>query len=154
MSAITISPSAAANSSARNAVRKVDWTTFGWLSFAAVLASSIANVLVYFAGEAIVGYDPAFPELGSALGIAICTAVPAVIAALLYATLVAKTERPTRNFSIVSAVVFVVSLIPDVTLLPGEPGSSNAQIAVLMLMHIVAASIIVRVLTTFPRDEI
>jgi hypothetical protein len=152
MSAIAISPSVAANSSASNAERKVDWTTFAWLSLAAVLASSIANALVYFAGNAVLGYDPAFVELGSALGIAICTAAPAVIASLLYATLVAKTERPARNFTIVSAAVFVLSLIPDVTMLPGEPGSSNAQIAVLMLMHAVAAAIIVRVLTTFPRE--
>ena len=151
MSAITIAPSAAA-SPARKVSPTVDWTTFGWLSLSAMLAASIANVLVYFAGDAIIGYDPAFVELGSALGIAVCTAVPAVIAALLYAALVAKTERPARVFTIVSAVIFIVTLIPDLTFIPTEPGVTNGQIAVLMLMHVVAAAIIVRVLTTFPRD--
>lgn len=151
MSAITIAPSAAA-SPARKVSPTVDWTTFGWLSLSATLAASIANVLVYFAGDTIIGYDPAFVELGSALGITVCTAVPAVIAALLYAMLVAKTERPARVFTIVSAVIFIVTLIPDLTFIPTEPGVTNGQIAVLMLMHVVAATIIVRVLTTFPRD--
>jgi Family of unknown function (DUF6069) len=152
MSSITMSPSVAVNSSAPNASRNVEWGTVAWLGVATVAAASIANVLVYFAGDAIVGYDPAFPELGSALGIAICTVVPAIIAVLLYAALMLKANNPARTFTIVSAVVLVVTLIPDFTFIPTEPGVSNGQIAVLTVMHTVAAVMIVRLLTTFTRS--
>ncbi len=149
MSSMTSSPAASSESSSRS----VEWGPFAILAFATAAAASIANVLVYYAGDAIIGYDSRFVELSSALGIVIFTVVPAVIAALLYAVLLRKAANPARTFTIVSAVVFVVTLIPDFTIVQTEAGVTNAQTAILILMHAVAAVIIVRMLTTFSRRE-
>jgi hypothetical protein len=75
------------------------------------------------------------------------TLAPAIVAVALYAALRRFSHRPARVFTIVSAVVFVVTLIPDLTYVPTVPGSTNAQIAILLMMHAVAAVVIVRLLT-------
>ena len=46
---------------------------------------------------------------------------------------------------------FVVTLVPDFTYIPGVDGASNGQTAVLVLMHVVAASVIVGMLTRLVR---
>jgi hypothetical protein len=119
------------------------------LGLATVVAAVLANVLVYFAGDAIIGYDPAFVVLGNVVGIAIFTLVPAVVAVLLYAALVRWSRNPVRLFTIISAIVFIVSLIPDLTYIPTVAGATAAQTTILMLMHAVAAVVIVWMLTTF-----
>jgi ABC-type uncharacterized transport system permease subunit len=57
------------------------------------------------------------------------------------------TRYPARIFTIVSAVVFVITLIPVFTYIPSVPGWTAAQAAILVTMHIVAAGVIVRTLT-------
>ena len=59
-----------------------------------------------------------------------------------------------RIFTIISAIVFVVTLIPDVTYIPTVPGSTPAQTAILMMMHVVAASVILRLLTTARKTSV
>jgi tryptophan-rich sensory protein len=81
------------------------------------------------------------------------TLFPAVIAVLLYAALVRWTRHPAHIFTIVSAIVFVVTLLPDFTYIPTVPGASDAQTAVLVLMHVVAAGVIVGLLTSHPRPR-
>jgi hypothetical protein len=119
------------------------------LGLATVVAAVLANVLVYFAGNAIIGYDPAFVVLANVSGTAIFTFVPAVVAVLLYAALLRWSRKPVRLFTIISAIVFIVSLIPDLTYIPTVAGATAAQTAILMLMHAVAAVVIVWMLTTF-----
>jgi hypothetical protein len=150
MSSISISPAAASSDSSS---RSVEWGPFAILAFATLAAASIANVLVYFAADAIIGFDSRFVQLGGAFGIVIFTAGPAVIAALLYAVLLRKAANPARTFTIVSAVIFVLSLVPDFTFIQNELGVTNARTAVLVLMHVVAAMIIVGMLTTFSRRK-
>jgi hypothetical protein len=60
------------------------------------------------------------------------------------------TRHPAAIFSVISAIVFVVTLIPDFTYIPTVPGSSNGQTAILVLMHVIAAGVIVRLLTSTP----
>jgi hypothetical protein len=57
------------------------------------------------------------------------------------------TANPARIFTIIAAVVLVVSWIPDLTYIPTVPGSSAEQTVVLMVMHLVAATVIVWMLT-------
>jgi len=47
----------------------------------------------------------------------------------------------------------VVTLIPDFTYIPTVPGASNGQTAILVLMHVIAASVIVRLLTSTPARQ-
>lgn len=74
-------------------------------------------------------------------------------AVLLYAALVRLTRHAARIFSIVAALVLVVSFVPDFTYVPTVPGSSDAQIAILLAMHVVAAAVIVGMLTTATRPR-
>ena len=131
----------------------VDRGRFALVGLGTILAAVIANLVVYVAGSAIVGYDPDFLILANAGGTIIFTAVSGVIAALLYAALVRFTGRPARIFTIISAVVLALSIIPDLTYIPSVEGSSNGQTAILILMHFVAAGVIVYGLTTFTRQQ-
>ncbi len=56
------------------------------------------------------------------------------------------TRHPARIFTIVSAVALVVSFVPVVTYIPTVPGATDAQTAVLAMMHVVAAAMIVGML--------
>jgi hypothetical protein len=145
MSFTTMSSSTPAASRAGNRGR------FALVALGTIVAAVLANVLVYFIGNAVVGYDPQFVVLANVSGTVLFTIVPAIVAVLLYAALLRFTRHPARIFSIIAAVVFIVTLIPDFTYIPTVPGATTGQTAVLVLMHVVAAAVIVGMLTTLAR---
>ncbi len=147
MSSITMSPSVSQES------RAVNWGAFARVGVATVVAAVIANVLVYFVGSAIVTYDPEFVILSNVSGAVIFTLLSAIGAVLVYAALLRFSRNPARVFMIISAVVFVVTLIPDFTYIPTVPGASDGQTTILVLMHVAAAIVIVRMLTTLTRPQ-
>ncbi len=128
--------------------RPVDWGRFALIGLGTVVVAVLANVLVYFIGSAVVGYDPEFVVLSNVSAVILFTVVPAIVAVLLYAVLMRFTANPARTFTIIAAVVLVVSLIPDVTYIPTVPGATVGQTAILSVMHVVAAVVIVGMLTT------
>ena len=73
--------------------------------------------------------------------------VPALLAAGFLALLGRFTKRPLRTFTIVAAVVFVLSLYTPFSI----PGAPFAMILALELMHLVVAVIVVAVLTKLGR---
>jgi len=125
---------------------------FALVGLATVAAAVLANLLVYALGSVIVGYDPGFVVLANASGTILFTVVPAIVAVLLYAVLTRFSGNPARIFSNIAGVVLIVSLIPDLTYIPSVPGASSSQTAILMLMHVVAAVVIVSILTTQTRS--
>jgi hypothetical protein len=72
--------------------------------------------------------------------------IPAILAAVLLALLNRFTRRPVRLFRIIAAVLLLISFVNPFTI----PGAPPTMILALALMHIVAAAIIVGVLTTLP----
>jgi apolipoprotein N-acyltransferase len=112
-----------------------------------IVASVLANTLFYYVAGQVVAYDPEFIILANPGGTMVMTFAPAVVAVLLYAALLRFTRHAARVFSIVSALVLVASFVPDFTYVPTVPGSSDPQIAVLLAMHVIAAGVIVRMLT-------
>jgi hypothetical protein len=106
-------------------------------------------VLVYAIGSVVIGYDPLFVVLARVDATILFTVVPAIVAVLLYAGLLRFARDPARVFTIIATVVLLVSVIPDVTYIPSVPGASPGQTAVLIVMHIVAAVVIVTMLTRF-----
>jgi hypothetical protein len=54
-------------------------------------------------------------------------------------------------FTVIAAITFIVTLIPDFTYIPTVDGGSNAEIAVLVVMHIIAAAVTTRGLTSVRR---
>ena len=129
------------------------WGGYARRGLATVVAAVLANSLFYYLGGALITYDPEFVVLANVSGAAIFTVVPAIVAVLLYAALLRFTRHAAGIFMAISAVVFVVTLIPDFTYIPTVPGASDAQTAVLVLMHVIAASVIVRMLTTVSRPR-
>ena len=151
MSAITASASHAASSSASRQSRTASRGRVARLGFATVVAATVANTLLYFLGNAFVAYDPRFLPLANVSGEIVFTLPAAIGAVLLYAALLRFARKPARTFTIIAAIVFVVTLIPDFTYIPTVPGATTGQTAILVTMHIVAASVIVRMLTTLAR---
>jgi tryptophan-rich sensory protein len=126
---------------------RFSWGGYALRGLGTVVAAVLANTLCYYLGGALVAYVPDFVVLSNPSGAIIFTVVPAIVAVLLYAGLIRFTRHPAGIFSVISAIVFVVTLIPDFTYIPTVPGASNGQTAILMLMHVIAAGVIVRLLT-------
>jgi len=145
--------SVAMSSSASREARVASRGRFARVGLAAVVAAVAANTLVYVIGGAFVPYDPRFLPLANVSGEIVFTLPAAVVAVLLYAALRRFARRPARTFTIIAAAVFVVTLIPDFTYIPTVPGATGGQTAVLVAMHVVAAGVIVGMLTTFARPQ-
>lgn len=145
--------SIALSSSEPEASRSLSWGRFALIGLATVVAAVLANVLVYFIGSAVVGYDPQFIVLANVSATILFTVVPAIVAVLLYAILLRFSSNPERIFTILAVVVLIISLIPDLAYIPSVPGASSGQTAILMLMHVVAAGVIVWMLTTLTRPR-
>jgi hypothetical protein len=144
--------SIALSSSEPEASSSLSWGRYALIGLATVVAAVLANVLVYFIGSAVVGYDPLFIVLANVSATILFTVVPAIVAVLLYAILLRFSSNPARIFTNIAVVVLIVSLIPDLAYIPSVPGASSGQTAILMLMHVVAAGVIVGMLTTLTRS--
>jgi hypothetical protein len=130
------------------ASRGISKGRFAAIGLGTMAAATLANTAVYGAAKAVVTVDPRFDILTTVQPTISVTLMAGLIAVLLYAGLLRFASDPARTFTIVSAVVFVVTLLPDLLYIPTVPGASVAQISVLILQHIVAAIVIVRMLTT------
>ncbi len=140
----------AANSMASQTER-IDLGRLWWASLLAGLGAVVANVLVYFIASAAGAIPntvliPGMNQPVTAIPIILNSFVPAILAAVLLALLNRFTRRPVRSFRIIAAVLLVISFVNPFTL----PGAPLTMILALNLMHIVAAAIIVGVLTTLP----
>jgi hypothetical protein len=133
--------------SASRASCSISWGRVALVGLAAVIAATLANTIVYIVGDAIIGYDADFVVLSTIGGTYFFTIMLAIAAVLVYAGVLRLSRNPARVYTIIAAVALVVSLIPDITYIPTVEGSSNGQTAVLMVMHVVAAAVIVAMLT-------
>jgi hypothetical protein len=133
------------------AQREFTWGAYALRGLGTVLAAVLANTIFYYLGSVLVSYDPEFIVLANPSGAMLFTVVPAIVAVLLYAGLLRFTRRPGLVFSIISAIVFVVTLVPDFTYIPTVEGASDGQTAILVTMHVIAAVLIVGLLTRGPR---
>jgi uncharacterized protein DUF6069 len=148
MSATTASLSA----SYRTAASAFSWGRYVRTGLLTIGASVVANALFFYLAQVAVQYDPAFLPLANVSAPMIFTVFPAVGAALLYAGLLRFLRKHAAVvFTVISAVTFVVTLIPDFTYIPTVEGVSNAEIAVLVSMHAIAAAVITRGLTRVRR---
>ncbi len=153
MSSIATSPVATAPVPKSQPSRAARRGRVALVSVATVVAATLANVLVYFVGGAFVAYDPQFLPLANVSGAIVFTLPAAIVATGIYALLLRFARRPARTFTIISAVVFVVTAIPDLTYIPTVPGATAGQTATLIAMHIVAAIVIVSMLTKLARPQ-
>lgn len=147
MSSMVMSASALQDS------RVVNRGRFALIGLATVVASVLANVVFYYLAGTVVDYHPDFPPLANAGGTLFFTIFFAIGAVLVYAGLLRWACNPARIFTIISAVVLALSIVPDVTIIPSTEGASNGQTTVLILLHFVAAAVIVWMLTNLTRSQ-
>jgi hypothetical protein len=134
---------------ADTATRAFSWGRYARSGLLTIGASVLANAAFFHLAQVAVPYDPAFLPLGNVSAPIIFTVFPAVVAALLYAGLLQFVRKHAAMvFTLVSAITFVVTLIPDFTYIPTIDGVSNGEIGVLVAMHAIAAAIITRGLTS------
>jgi hypothetical protein len=131
-----------------------DWSDRGLRDVA--LAGGLALVLSRVVNAAVTTVAR-MTEIGEGLQamqyprVLVLTAVGVVSATVVYAALSRVTAKPDRNFVVVATVVLVISIVPDFTFIPAEPGGSVTAGAVLAAMHVLAAVITVWLLVDWGR---
>lgn len=100
---------------------------------AALLVRGIVLALDPDLGVAVTGQTPF--AVGPILGVTIFSGLGAGV---LYAVLVRQTERPVRNFVVAAAAVFVVMMVPLLTVAPAQ-GVTTVGLAVLFVLHVAVA---------------
>lgn len=124
------------------------------MTIAAIVIAVVGNAILYFIGNAVIDggltavppgeIDPSPLPL---FVIAIATAVPAIIGAIVF-VLLNRFNRPVTIFRVIAVIVTVLSFIPVIQL--PDTVSVGSKV-ILGLTHIVAALAITGILTTFGR---
>lgn len=107
---------------------------------ATVVASAVVTVLAVAASAAGVSFETASGTI-PLLGYAQLTAFFSLIGVAMAAVMARVARRPRRTFVVTTVVLTIASLVPDVTF-----GFDAASAIVLMLLHVVAAVIVIPVL--------
>jgi amino acid transporter len=107
---------------------------------ATVVASAVVTVLAMAASAAGVSFETASGTIPLA-GYAQLTALFSLIGVAMAAVMARVARRPRRTFVVTTVTLTIASLVPDVTF-----GFDAASAIVLMLLHVVAAVIVIPVL--------
>ncbi|MFN8639475.1 MAG: DUF6069 family protein [Dehalococcoidia bacterium] len=120
-------------------------------SVIAIVGAILANTVLYYLARAVIEVNPAFAPLGTPVQPALFTLGGVGLACVLYAWMRSRGGDVNHRFTLVAIVALILSFLPDVVLLAsGMPGATPASITVLMLMHVVAGAIAIKVLTMTP----
>jgi hypothetical protein len=119
-----------------------------WVGLLAIVASALANSIVRAIAVPLLGISPEFMPLQ--ISPPIFFSVIGVLGAVIVFAIVARfSSRPIQLFRRIALAALALSIIPDIGLLFGDsmPGTSPAGVIVLILMHLIAWAISVRLLT-------
>lgn len=133
--------------------QRIGWTRLLGAGALAAVAAAIANVVVYYLASALGAMPDSVlnPQTGLPIGVTevvTSTVVGAVGATIAFAIINLFARRPARVFTIVAAIVFLLSFATPF----GIPGVTVSMTLALYVMHAVAAAIIVWVLTRAARS--
>lgn len=124
-----------------------------WAAPLAAVSAAIANAAVYLVASALGTMPQDFVVQGSGpitlAPVVVSSLVGAAGAAVVFVVVALLARRPIRTFRIVAAVVLVLSFATPLTI----PGAPLSMILTLELMHVVAAVVIVGMLTTLVRAK-
>jgi hypothetical protein len=117
----------------------------------ALIGSVLANLVVWAGGNLLFDIPEAFEPLAGPGPTIFLTVVGTIGAVLAFVVVRRVATRPVPVFRMVAAGALLVSFIPDVLLLTEQgaanfPGATVPGVVLLILMHVVAAAIIVRCL--------
>jgi membrane-bound acyltransferase YfiQ involved in biofilm formation len=134
------------------ATERVAFSRLLWVGPLTILAAAVANALLTVIAVAVLRPDPAFMPLTQPIPI-IFTAAFVLIGVIVFAIVGRMSSRPIALFRRIALVALVLSFIPDILMLVTgfNPGTTVANVAVLLLMHVVAWAITVGMLTRLAR---
>ena len=117
----------------------------------ALVWANLANAAVWWVGVSVLPVPADFPPLAGVGPTLFFTSVGAVGAVAVYAVVRRTSSRPAILFRRIAALVLLLSFIPDLALLTeggreAVPGVTVPGVVLLMVMHVVAAGVIVQVL--------
>lgn len=135
---------------------KIAWKRLPPVALLAALTAAAANALIYFAASGL-GFIPQSVLLPSPAGESPLTVAPVVMssiagavgAAIVFTVIGLFARRPVRLFRITAIVVLVISFAMPATV----PGVPITMILLLEVMHVVAWTVIVGLLTTLARRK-
>ncbi len=144
----------ASSTSSAHPIERIAFSRLLWVGPLTILAATVANVIIQQIAVAVLNPDPAFLPLTQMPPI-IFTVVGVLGAVVVYAVIGRFSRQPVRLFRRVALVALVVSFIPDILMLVTgfNPGTTAANVAVLILMHVVAWGIAVGMLTRLAATE-
>ncbi|HEU5098448.1 MAG TPA: DUF6069 family protein [Roseiflexaceae bacterium] len=134
--------------------QRVAFSRLLWAGPLAIIAAAIANVLIQQIAVAVLRPNPQFLPLTP--GATIFFTVVGVLGAVIVYGLVGRfSRRPVWLFKRIALVALIISFIPDIVMLITgfNPGTTAANVAVLIVMHIVAWAIAVGILTRLASTE-
>ncbi|KAB1186682.1 MULTISPECIES: DUF6069 family protein [Haloferax] len=118
----------------------------GVLAVALSLAANALVLALVLASGAVQPYSQlAYPP------VLFLSGAGAVGATLVYSYLTTRVENPDRTFLRVALAVLVVSFLPDIGLLVGDPEATLPAVLVLMAMHVIVAGVCIATLTKIGR---
>ena len=119
-----------------------------WVVLLTIGAASVANIAVYFVATALFEGPRQFAVLAPASIIASTTTF-LLIAAVVYLALGRISARPVQLFRTLGYIVMVLSFLMPVAAGATMPAGPDAvTVAVLIVMHLVAGLITIRLFTT------
>lgn len=117
----------------------------------AIGLSVLVNMAIVLGANSL-GVAPGFRPL-SIPPVVFLSTVGAAGAVVVYQGFRRYVDRRDHYFVRAAAVVLVLSFLPDIGLLVGDPAATVAGVAVLMLMHVVVAAASVWALVYWNRSE-
>lgn len=144
----------ATNASAIQSATRPALRRLVWVGPLAIVAATAGNVILQQLAVAALQPDPAFMPL-TLMPPIFLTVIGVLGAVLVYALVGRFARNPIPLFRRIALVTLVVSFIPDIMMLVTNfnPGTTLANVIVLILMHIVAWAIAVEMLTRLAGPE-
>ena len=120
-----------------------------WVGLQTIAGAVVATLVVRAAAMAVLDIPAAFPPLAASGPTVFLTVVGVLGGVGVFAAVCRWASQPIRLFRIIVAVALLVSFVPDILLLTNDafPGTTVTSVSTLMFQHLVAAAIVVWMLT-------
>ena len=120
-----------------------------WVGLQTIVGAVIATLIVRAAAMAFLDIPAVFPPLAGPGPTIFLTVVGVLGGVGVFAAVCRWASQPIRLFRIIVGVALLVSFVPDILLLTNDafPGTTVTSVSTLMFQHLVAAAIVVWMLT-------
>jgi hypothetical protein len=132
--------------------RRVAIGRLWWVAPLTIIAAAAANLIVYAIAAALFAGPRQFSYL-TPLNIVVSTAIYLTIAAIIYAVIGRLSQRPIRVFRVVALIALLLSFATPLLATQFTPPADAITVVVLLVMHVVAATITISMFTTLGREH-